>query len=259
MKKTLYFFSENLPNTLLDQLIQSVPEIGDYFELIKCQNLTAEETIENNFDIIHLSENDFKLFMPYMKMIEWKISHMGVADILIKKKNKTFQPLNLNSDCIYQQIKNLNIRLNTAELAMFIGSYDFVLSNSVKMALVGYTHLVISVKNEIEFNQIKSKLKEFIFNLDIQYVPLSELTQVKFSIDLLVSNMSPEIDAEAFESLTYFNFLKPKAIFIDFQSFRNDSLVHEARRAELNVVEELEILSLKYKTLIELCKNSSFV
>ena len=46
---------------------------------------------------------------------------------------------------------------------------------------------------------------------------------------------------------------------VQHKSYKNAVLIEEAKRAELNVVEELEILTLKYKSLIEFCKISSLV
>jgi hypothetical protein len=142
---------------------------------------------------------------------------------------------------------------------MIIGSYDFVLSLAAKVALLGYSEIIISLFENSRSLILEKKLKEFIFNLNLTFIKLNELTQIQSTSGLLISNVSEKMDSDAYESLTYFNFLSHRAVFVDYQSYQSASLIEEALRAELNVIEEIEILTLKYKTLIEFCKNSSLV
>ncbi len=86
---------------------------------------------------------------------------------------------------------------------------------------------------------------------------MNELNQVPNTSSMLISNMSEKMSPDAYESLAYFNFLSSGGIFVDANSEKNGSLIEEASRAELTVVKENEILTLKYKTLLELSKNSS--
>jgi hypothetical protein len=254
MKKKIYFFSDKTDTDYLAKL----DFLDEYLEIVPYQGLSAEETLKMNFDFIELADGDYESFKAFIPAVSWKTSHIGVADILIKSP-KSYQPMNLTADCILKILKRKTTTLNTSQSAMIIGSYDFVLSLAVKVALAGYSNLIISLNDNDRSKILETKIKEFIFNLNLTFVRMNELTQIQTTSGLLISNVSEQMDPEAFESLTYFNFLSSGAVFVDFQSFKNSDLVEEAMRAELNVIEELEILTLKYKTLIEFCKNSSLV
>ena len=169
---------------------------------------------------------------------------------MLQKNDSGYRPLNLNSDSILQVLKNKNLQLNTAQTAMVIGTYDFVLSVTSKIALSGYSNIIVSLFEKKRSVEFEKKIKEFIFNLNIKIVQLIDLTRIQTPSGLLISNLTESMNKEAFESLAYFNFLSRGAVFVDFQSYENAGLIEEAKRAELNVVEELEILTLKYNSLI---------
>jgi hypothetical protein len=59
------------------------------------------------------------------------------------------------------------------------------------------------------------------------------------------------MNSEAYESLMYFNFLSEGAIFVDCCGLENQPLVSEARRAGLKVIEETDIMRVKYQTLLK--------
>lgn len=254
MKKKIYLFSEAIDV----ERFSKISFVEEAFEIIPFQNLNAEEALKKKFDFIELGEGDFEKFKPFIKAVNWKTSHIGVADTLFKVGD-TYLPQNLVADCIFGVLKDKNFHLNTAQSAMVIGSYDFVLSVAAKVALSGFAEIIISLSENNRSAEIEKKIREFIFNLNLKSIRLNELTQLQTTSGILISNVSEEMDPESFESLTYFNFLLHGAVFVDFQSLKNSVLMEEAKRAELNVVEELEILTLKYKSMIEFCKNSSFV
>ena len=76
---------------------------------------------------------------------------------------------------------------------------------------------------------------------------------------LLISNLSKKNSPEAYESITYFNFLSRGAAFVDLNSRNEPILVEEARRAEITVIDEIEILRIKYDMILEIFKNSPLV
>ncbi len=254
MKKSIYIFSKK---TNVD-FLKDLPFLSEHFNIIFCQNLNAHETLSKNFDFISLSDGDYELFKPLIKAINWKTSHIGVADVLMKEGSH-YKPLNLTADCIFQVLKNKKYALNTSLSVMIIGSYDFVLSVAVKAALSGYSDIIISLFEDSRRQELERKIKEFIFRLELSFIKLNDLTQLQSTSALLISNVSAQMDGDAFASIIYFNFLSHGAVFVDCQSHNDPALIEEAQRAELNVIEEIEILTLKYKTLIELSKISSLV
>lgn len=252
MKKTLYHFSDQ------PELLKMKDYQGDFlehFEVIPHGQLSVEEVMKRKFDFIELQAGDYESFKPYIKAVGWKINHLNVADILVRE-GTFYRPLNLLADCILQTIQQRMSSMSTSTSAMVIGDFDFVVSVTAKLALAGFSHFIISLYDDTSFAILEKRLKEFIFNLDIKYVKLNEITQTQDTSLLLISNLSEKKNLEAYESLTYFNFLSHGAVFVDAHSGSNAALIEEARRAELNVIEEWEILALKYKSLVELSKNS---
>ena len=217
--------------------------------------LTPQATLHQNYDFILIGDGDFEKFRPFIKAIGWKINHLGVADTLVREGNY-YTPMNLMADCILSAIQTRMVTMSTSNTVLVIGEFDFVLSVTAKLALAGFSNFIVSLEDEFKFDIIKKRISEFIFNLDLKFVRLNELTQIQDTSSLLISNLSETTNREAYDSLTYFNFLSAGGVFVDANSLRNASLIEEARRAELNVIEEGEILTLKYKSLVELSKNS---
>ncbi len=243
--KKVYLFAENT-NT---EFLKDLDFVTGKLEIVPFQGLNAAEALSANFDSILLGEGDYEFFKPLLKGVSYKTNHLGVADTLLKTP-AGYKPLNLNADCILQVLKDRHFKLDTSHTAMVIGTYDFVLSVTLKIALSGYSHIIVFLPDKTSSAQLAKNIKNFVFNLNVQSIELNDLTRLQTTSGILISNLNATTDKEAFESLTYFNFLSHGAIFVDFQSYGDAGLIEEARRAELNVVEELEILTLKFKSLI---------
>ncbi len=254
MKLKIYNFSG--PSEL-----ETDPSLAPYlenFEVIPFQNLTPEQTLAKKFDFIELNPNDYEKFKPFINAVGWKVNHLGVADVLMRD-GAFYRPLSIVADGILRLIRERMSSISTSTSVLVIGEFSFVLSVTAKLALAGFSHFIISLNQDNDFLTLEKRLKEFIFNLSLTYVKLNELTQIQSTSSLLISNLTEKMNSEAYESLAYFNFLAHGAVFVDFNSSKNASLTEEARRAELAVIQEIEILTLKYKTLLELSKNSSKV
>lgn len=221
-------------------------------------SLSAEELLQCDVDIIELGCGDFSKFKSLMKSLDLKTSRLGVADCLVKV-GKELRPQHLTSEAIFKAILEKVPDLKNSESAVVIGDYDFVLSMSYKLAQAGFFKLIISTESLSDNKKIKSLLQTCAFNMQITAVPLSEITQVESGSVLLISNLSRKKNPEAYESITYFNFLARGAAFVDINSRSEPSLAEEARRAEIIVIDELLILRIKYQSILEMFKNSSFV
>ena len=243
--KKVYLFTEHTKTDFLKDL----DFVTGNLEVIPFQGLSASEALNSNFDSILLGEGDYEFFKPLLKGVNYKTNHLGIADTLLKT-DSGYKPINLNADCILQVLKNRQFKLDTANTAMVIGTYDFVLSVTSKIALSGYSNIIVSLPEKNRSDELAKKIKEFVFNLKVQAIQLNDLTRLQTASGILISNLNATMDKEAFESLTYFNFLSHGAVFVDFQSYDDAGLIEEARQTELNVVEELEILTLKFKSLI---------
>ena len=231
-------------------------ELKNEFEVISFSGLSAQETLAKNFDLIELKGSEYELFKPIISAIGWKVSHLNTADVLVRDE-KIYRPANVMADCILALIQKRQTHISTSASVMIIGDYNFVLSITAKLALAGFSHFIISFEDPESFANLKKRLGDFIFNLNLTYVKPNELNQVQSTSSMLISNISEVASPSAYESLAYFNFLSHGGIFVDAYSEKNGFLIDEARRAELTVIEEIEILTLKYKNLLEISKNSS--
>lgn len=247
MMKLIHFSKPSL----LDQYDELGP-LKSAFEIsVNDKNLSAEEILKQNFDVIELGPGDFQNFVPLFKALDFKISRLGVADTIVKI-GSFFQPMNLLPDAIYTTIVKKVPKLKISEPAVVIGEYDFILGMTNKLAQSGFLKIIIALEDIDSGKKIKEIISKFVFGVEITTISLEELTQLESSNGLLVINLEKDKNPEAHESITYFNFLSPKAVFVDLQSRKESSLVDEARRAELIVVGEVEILKTKYESLLEL-------
>ena len=218
----------------------------------------AGHLLKGNYDIIELASGDFQNFKSIVGSLDVKTSRLGVADCLIKI-NADFRPAHLISESVYKAILQKVPDLKNSESAVIIGDYDFVLAMAYKLAQAGFFNLIIATDRIAESQKIKKLVKMHAFGIEIQTVPLNELTQLESGSVLLVSNLNRKSNIEAYESLTYFNFLSRGAAFVDLNSRNEAILAEEARRAEIIMIEEIDILQIKYQTIIEIFKNSPFV
>lgn len=244
--KKVYLFSENYNA----EFIKDLGDTKNQLEIIPSLKLSAEQALAKEFDYILLLNGEFVQFRNLIGAIGWKTNQLGVADALVRVEGG-YKPINLNADCVLQTLRQRSFKLDTLQSIVVIGYYDFVLSVAVKMALSGYSNIIISVVESHKADEVVKKMKDFIFNINIKAVDLNDLTFLQTTSGLLISNVTPEVDKDVYETLTYFNFLSQKGVFVDFSSYSNPILIEEAKKAELNVVEELEILTLKFKSLLE--------
>ncbi len=242
--------------------LEKYPELSEikkkFSVATNSNSLSAEQILREDFDVIELASGDFKNFKSVLKSLDLKTSRLNVADCLIKI-HKDFRPVQLLSECIFKVILQKVPDLKSSESAVVIGEYDFVLAMTYKLAQAGFFKIIIATEKLTESNKIKTLVLAYAFNIVIETVPLSELTQLEGGSVLLISNLSKKANPEAYESITYFNFLARGAVFVDLNSRNEANLVEEARRAEIIVIEEVQILQQKYQTILEMFKNSSLV
>lgn len=250
--KKLIHFSEK-------SLLESYAELADkklQFEVFSNSGkLQPQELLSSPFEIVELAPGDFNLFRPFLTTLDLKTSRFGVADTLIKVQHD-FRPMHLLSESVYKAILAKVPDLKTSESAVVIGDYDFVLAMTYKLAQSGFFNIIIATHKSVDAEKIKKLVMNFAFNIKVSTVPLGELTQLESGSVLLISNLTKKSSPEAYESITYFNFLSRGAAFIDLNSRNEPVLVEEAKRAEIIVINEIEVLKIKYDAILELFKNS---
>lgn len=247
MKKSIYSTSQKI--ALLE--LPGLQDLVHQFEVVSAEQMSLAEAIQKKIQIIEVQSHEFEVVQTHVKAIDWKTHHIRLVDVLQLMPNGMYHALHLVPDCLLQILKEKSFFGQSQTTAMIIGSYEFVLGMSVKMALSGFSQLVVSLSDSKKNQELAQRLKECVFQVQITFVPLAELTQVQQTSSILISNVSEKMNAEAYESLMYFNFLSEGAIFVDCCSLENQSLVSEARRAGLKVIEETDIMRVKYQTLLK--------
>ncbi len=254
MKKIIHFSQISV----LDKYLE-LADFKSEFQIFKNElNLSPRELLNKKYDIIELGSGDFELFRPLLPTLDLKTSRFGIADTMFNSKTE-YRPMHLLSESVYKAIITKVPDLKTSESAIVIGDYDFVLALTYKLAQSGFYKIIISTYKNSDAEKIKKLVLNYAFGIQISTVPLTELTQLESDSVLLISNLSKKSSPEAYESITYFNFLSPGAAFIDLNSRNEPILAEEAKRAEIIVIDEVEILRIKYEMVLEIFKNSPLV
>lgn len=234
------------------------------FELQEPNEDSIADLLKRKYDVIEFDGSQYKEFMPFVKAVDWKTSSIGAADCLIFKNN-AYKPYNILAETLAGILKKNVQRVNSQLPVIIIGDAHFVISVAAKLALSGFIKIVVSLivsvtdSEESILKEFERKIKSFVFNLDLKIIPIGELTSADQAGFLLISNFKREKNKDAYDLLAYFNFLSEGASFFDCNSIEDSYLVDDARKADIFVIDEVEILENKYNNLLELLKNHSLV
>ena len=233
-------------------------ELLDNFEIVDLTDLSVEEIVAKKIDVIEIAPNDFEAFKDYAHAIDWKTNLVGIADALILQDGK-YRPINLQVEALISSIKKNSKRINSQLPVIVIGDFHFVFSVVAKLAMSGFIEIIYSISDgsNTYTDLVEKKVKSFVFNLNLRSVNINELTTSELAGALLVSDFKKNTNKDAYELLTYFNFLLQGALFIDCNSINDSFLVEDARKAEIAVVDEREVITQKYFYLLDKLKISS--
>lgn len=254
-KPTLYNYSQE---KFLLKSSEAAALQSDKFELVENDGSSAVEVLKKGYNIIEIAPNDFAEFREHVNAVDWKTSQLSMADCLVKLPNGSYRPFNLLPATIVDLIKKNNLKVNSQLPVIVIGEFHFVYAVVVHLALSGFIEIIVSLTDsEAAFsNLIQNKVKSFVFDLNIRTVNINELTTNEIVGALLISDFKKTANKDAYDLLTYFNFLSQGAIFIDCNSINDSSLVEDARKAEIAVIDEGQVISQKYNYLLEILKIS---
>lgn len=252
-KPTIYNYSQE---KFLTKLGQS--EVAKKFEIIENQGFTAQELVQKKYDIIEIAPNDFEDFKDLVSAVDWKTSQLGMADCLLLQKNGKYKSMNLASVAILDALKKSGFKINSQLPAIVIGEFHFVYAVCVQLALSGFIEIIVSItENDNTYAELlEKKIRSFVFNLNFTAVNINELTTSELVGALLISDFKKALNKDAYDLLTYFNFLSQGAVFIDCNSIEEPSLVEDARKAEIAVIDEGQVITHKYNYLLEILKIS---
>lgn len=236
----------------------SNPALTAKFDVIENQGLTAKELVEKKYDIIEIAPNDFEDFKNLVSAVDWKTSQLGMADCLLLQKNGKYKSMNLASLAILDALKKSGYKINSQLPAIVIGEFHFVYAVCVQLALSGFIEIIVSItENDNTYAELlEKKIRSFVFNLNLTSVNINELTTSEIVGALLISDFKKSLNKDAYDLLTYFNFLSQGAVFMDCNSLEEPSLVDDARKAEIAVIDEGQVISQKYNYLLEILKIS---
>ena len=246
----------NFSQTRLPDKIKNV-ELAEQFEVHDVSSSDPQEILLMDYDVIEILPEDFELFKTHIKAVDWRTNVVGIADAFILTEGK-YKPANLLIDAVSNIIKLNRNMINSQLPVIVIGEYHFVFSMCAKLAMSGFVEIIFSLSDsKLEMAElIENKLKSFVFDLNIRFVNVNELTTSELVGSLLISDFKKNLNIEAYELLTYFNFLSGGALFIDCNSIRDGFLVEDARKAEIAVIDEEEVITQKYLLLLEKLKIS---
>lgn len=227
------------------------------FEIQPEVELSAGELLKKKFDVIELDPDRYAEFREFLPAVEWKTNHIRSADCLIYKNN-IYKPYNILADTIIRILKKNVGRVNSQLPVIVIGDYHFIFSVVSKLALSGFIEIIVAPVNAIdsELEDLKAGINSLFFNLNMKIVAIGDITSAEQNAFLMISNFPKEKNTFAYDLLIYFNYLSEGAIFIDCNSINDASLVEDARKAEIYVIDEVEVLEHKYDYLKELLKIS---
>ena len=153
--------------------------------------------------------------------------------------------------------KNVN-RINSQLPVIVIGDYHFIFTVVTKLALSGFIEIIVAQVNAIdsELKDLEAGINSMFFNLNMKIVAIEDITSAEQNAFLMISNFPKMKNEFAYDLLIYFNYLSEGAVFIDCNSINDASLVEDARKAEIFVIDEVEVLEQKYEYLKELLKIS---
>ena len=233
-------------------------ELLEKFEVVDLAGLSVEEVLAMKLEVIEIAPNDFAVFKDYTQAIDWKTNLVGIADALLLQDGK-YRPINLQVESLLLSIKKNSKKINSQLPVIIIGDFHFVFSVVAKLAMSGFVEIIYSITDgsDAYTELVEKKVKSFVFDLNLRSVNINELTTSDLAGGLLVSDFKKSTNKEAYELLTYFNFLLQGALFIDCNSINDSFLVEDAKKAEIAVVDEREVITQKYFYLLDKLKISS--
>lgn len=256
MSKTVYLFSGRDPNDFRKESVDG----GLSLQIVPAAGQSAEDVLAGQYDAITFLSSDFEQFKAHLKVVDWKINQLGYADCLVFRGG-AYKPFNCMAEAVLSVIKGNSRKINTQLPAIVIGDLAFVVTVAARLATAGFYKIIASPVGEIKepLTELREKLRSFSFNLDIEVVAPAELSGIDSTASLLISDFTREDAKDAYELITYFNFLNPGSLLIDCRSQTEGSLAEEARKADISVIEQNDVLKAKYDYLLDLIKNSPLV
>ncbi len=220
------------------------------------REISLAELVMGAFHMVDFSWAVFKQLNPIVHRAEALIQKLNWADtgLII---NGEVRPMLLSERIFSEMISAQNTIVYREYCVSIVGDLSTLASfvnlcqrlGFKKINFYGAENIVQEGK---EFADVCMKL---FINLKIEVKNFDELTHNEELSSLLFVDVDLDKETELFENLSYFNFLSPHSIFIDFRSDRNNLLQLEAEKAELVVLDGRKFFLKKYQLAQQIVEN----
>lgn len=230
---------------------------SDRFELSESADHRAEQLMISGNHIIEIAPESYADYKQHLTAIDWKISQIGVADCLVLCEQR-YLPVNALAEAVSRIIRKKPEHFNSLRPVILVGDSLFISAVVMKLVLAGFTEIIVCPVDlaAADYEGFSQKIRSYAFGLQLKVVEVNDLTSLKEAGALLIAHLEQQAYPDDYELVAYFNFLSPGAVFIDCNSLQNAILAEEARKAEIFVVDEREVLLNKYEYLSDILKNS---
>lgn len=252
-----YRLQDTLSREKLKQYVEN--NFPENFELASVPD-TIEMQLAQADHVIEIEPGAYSDYKKLLPAEDWKINLIGVADCLVRV-GAVYRPVNVLAESIQRLIRQKADRMNSLKPVIVVGHSHFIYAVVMKLVLSGFSEIIVSPVDlaVADYGNLENKVKTYAFGLSLKVVEVNDLTSIEEAGLLLIVQLSRAAYPDEYELMTYFNFLSEGAVFIDCGSLQDSLMVEEARKAEIFVIEETEVLSNKYEYLLEILKNSSKV
>lgn len=235
------------------------------------QLLNKDKSID--FSIAHKEINLAELVMGAFHMVDFSWSIFKQLNPIIHRAEALIQKLNWADTGLIINGEVRPMLLSERVFSEMISGHNTIVYREYCVSIVGDLSTLASLVNlcqrlgfkKINFYCVAEKVQEgkefsdvcmkLFINLKIEVKVFDELTHNEELSSLLVVDVDLDIETELFENLSYFNFLSPHSIFIDFRSDKNNLLQLEAEKAELVVLDGREFFHKKYQLAAQIIEN----
>jgi hypothetical protein len=211
------------------------------------KEINLSEIVTETFQLVDFSWEVFKQLTPIIHRAEAMVQKLNWADtgLII---NNNFRPILLNEKILSEMISSKNAVVDREYCVSVVGDLSTLASFINLFQRMGYKKINFYTRQDVlsEASQFAILAMKLFINLKVEVKPFDELTYNEELSSLLIVDAELDREKELFEDLSYFNFLSPNSIFLDFRSDINNLLQLEADKAELMVLDGREFFLKKY-------------
>lgn len=220
------------------------------------REINLAEIVVGSFQMLDFSWNVFKQINPIVHRAEALIQKLNWADTGLIIDGE-IRPLLLSERVFSEMISAPNTTIYREYCVSIVGELSTLASFVNLCQRLGFKKINFYCDSALfqdskEFAEVAMRL---FINLKIEVKNFDELMLNEELSSLLMVDADFEKEVELFENLSYFNFLSPHSIIIDFRSDRNNLLQLEAEKAELVVLDGRDFFIRKYRLARRIVEN----